>query len=503
MHILCTAFTQKRAMGPTGSSDDADVGSLEEDFMAIIQPDQIRNIALIGHSGCGKTTLAEALLFKAGVTTRMGSVPEKTSILDYTEDSREKLSSLDSAVCSFQHKGVHVNLIDTPGSASFCGAATSALSAVECGVLVISATAGIQVNTRKMMERARDYGIGTWIVINHIDAPNVNLPALLAQVQEQFGTKCVPITLPINGGKGVIDCLTATSGSSDLGDVGEDHTALIDAIVGADDVLMERYLGGEVSEDEVKAAAAKAVAKGEFVPVFFTNAKGNVGVSEFMDTLLVCCPSPVSGKRRVLVEGETKTEVGPSVDGAFIGQVFKISTDPKSNIKYLCVRVHSGKLTPDMVVKTLREPKGNRPGHTLRTIGAEHKEIELGSAGDIIALAKLDFHIGDTLCTGKPGMIAMPSLPKPMFALALESKTRGDEDKIGGALKRFSEEDPCFVTERGTGGELVIRGMGDLQLRTYLGRMAKHYKLEVDTRPPRIPYKETIIGTAHDIEYTH
>lgn len=471
--------------------------------MAIFPPEQYRNVSLIGHSGCGKTTLAEAMLFKAGVTTRQGSVTDKTSILDYTEESREKLSSLDSAMAYLAHKGCHVNLVDTPGSTSFCGSAIASLAAVELGILVISASAGIQVNTRKMMDRARDYGLGTWIVINQMDAPNVDLPGLLAQVQELFGTKCVPMTLPKDGGKAVVNCLVNETGDADFSSVEEAHTALIETIVAADDALMEKYLGGEVSMDEVRNLAARAVASGAFVPVFFTNARNGVGVEDLLDSLATCCPSPVTGKRRVLVEGEKQTPIEPTQAGPFVGQVFKISTDPKSNIKYLGVRVHSGRLTSDTVIKSVKEPKGTRPGHTLRALGAEHKEVEAGVAGDIVCLAKLDFHVGDTLCSGSPGTIAMPALPRPMFALAVESKARGDEDKISAALRRFQEEDPCFVAERGTGGELVIRGMGDAQLRSYLTRMQKHYKLEVATRPPRIPYRETITGTAKDIEYTH
>ncbi len=471
--------------------------------MATFQPDQYRNIALIGHSACGKTSLAEALLFKTGMTSRQGNVADKTSILDCSDESKEKLTSLDSAVAYFAHKGVHVNLIDTPGSTSFCGPAIASLAAVELGVVVVSASSGIQVNTRKMMERAREYGLGIWIVINHIDAPNVNLPGLVGQIQELFGNKCVPLTLPKDGGKAVADCFNNESGSADFSSVADAHTGLIEAIVGTDDALMEKYLVGEVAMSDVRTMAPATVATGALVPIFFTNARTSVGVAEFLDALVYCCPSPVSGKRRVLVDGEKKTPVEPSPSGPFVGQVFKISTDPKSNIKYLAVRVHSGKLTSDAVVKSIKELKGTRPGHTLRTLGADHKEVEAGVAGDIVSLAKLDFHVGDTLFTVQPGAIPMPNLPKPMFALAIESKTRGDEDKISAALKRLHEEDPCFVADRGTGGELVIHGMGDAQLRTYLSRMHKQYKLDVTTRPPRIPYRETITGTAKDIEYTH
>ncbi len=471
--------------------------------MAGNQPDQFRNVALVGHSGCGKTSLAEALLFKAGVTNRLGSVQDKTSILDHTEEEKEKLSSFDSAICHLTHKGVHVNIIDTPGSASFCGSAIAALAAADCAVVVISAGAGIQVNTRKLLERAREYGIGVWIVVNHIDAQNIDLPGLVSEIQESFGPQCVPLNLPSHSAKSVVDCLANESGEVDFSDVGKAHTAVIEAVVGANDELMEKYLGGELTDEEARAATADAVAAGEFVPILFTGARADIGVTEFLEALLTCCPSPVVGKKRVLIDGETETEIQPATDGPFVGQVFKISTDPKTHIKYLGIRVHSGRLTSDMNIKTVLETKGSRPGHVLRSLGAEMSEIEAAEAGDIVSLAKLDLNIGDVVFTGKGGTIAMPKFPQPMFSLALESKSRGDEDKISVALKRFAEEDPCFVSERGTGGELVIRGMGDAQLRTYLARMAKHYKLEVDTRPPKIPYRETATAGVSNVEYTH
>lgn len=471
--------------------------------MAELRTEQIRNIALVGHNGAGKTSLAEALLFKAGATNRLGSVADKTSILDFSEESREKLSTLESSLSHLTHGDVHVNIVDTPGSRAFGGQSIAALAAAECAVVVVSASAGIQVNTRKLFETAKAYGNGVWIVINHIDAPNLDLPSLVDQIQESFGPECVPLNLPTGGGTGVIDCFANESGDADFMDVSEAHTAVIEAIVGADDELMEKYLGGELSDDEARAAAAKAVASGAFTPILFTNSCGDVGIVEMLDALASVCPSPLTGKRRVLVNGETETELDPNPAAPFVGQVFKVSTDIRSHIKYLSIRIHAGSLTSDMTIKSVGDPKGTRPGHALRMMGAEHKEVESGVAGDIITLAKLDFHIGDTLYVQQGGTIAMPDIPEPMFSLALVSKSRGDEDKIAAALRRFADEDPCFVFERGAGGETIVRGMGDAQLRTYLNRMATHYKLHVDTKPPRIPYRETILGRADNVEYTH
>jgi len=362
--------------------------------MAAPNPDQFRNIVLVGHTGSGKTSLGEALLFKAGVTTRLGSVLDGTSILDHTEEEREKRSSLESGLCFLSHKGLHINMIDTPGVKEFCGQAIAALAPCECAVVVVSASAGIQVNTRKMIARARDFGMAVWIVVNHIDAPNVDLPGLVQQIQESFGQQCVPLNLPTDGGSGVIDCFANEAGDADFGDVGNTHTAIIEAIVGADDELMERYLGGDLPDEEVLRVAAKAVAQGEFVPMLFTNACGDVGISEFLDALVSFCPSPLTGKQRILVDGETETPIDIHPAGPLVAQVFKISIEAKSHIKYLSARVHSGTLTSDMTIKSTNDSKGTRPGQIMRILGPDHKELDVAVAGDIIALAKLDLKIG-------------------------------------------------------------------------------------------------------------
>lgn len=471
--------------------------------MADLNPESFRNISLVGHSGGGKTSLGEAILHKAGATNRLGSVAEKTSILDHSDEEKEKGSSTDSTVCHFEFKDCHINLTDTPGMRAFRGPAIASLAAAELAVVTVSATSGIQVGTRKMYELARQYGVGVWIVVTHIDAPNIDLPALLSEIQETFGAQCVPFNLPNNGGKGVTDCFTNESGDADFSDVAEAHTSVLEAIVGADDALMEKYLGGELSDAEAHAAAAQAVAQGEFMPVFFTNTLADIGISEILDAIAFCCPSPKTGLVRVLVDGENETPLDPHPAAPFVGQVFKISTDPKSHIKYLNVRVLQGKLTSDMNIKSERHSKATRPGHVHKSFGPNVSDTDCGVAGDVITLAKLDFNIGEAIFVDQSGTVAMPPLPDPMFALALESKSRGDEDKIGAALRRFSEEDPCFITELRAGGELVVRGMGEVQLRTYLARMTKQYKLEVETKPPRIPYRETITKPVLSVEYTH
>jgi len=464
----------------------------------------IRNVALIGHSSSGKTSIAEAVLHKAGVTNRLGSVPDKSSILDYAEDEKEHAHSIDSAMCYFEHNGKHVNLIDTPGGTDFCGQSCAALAAVETAILVISAHAGIEVNSRKMMTRATNYGLARMIVINKIDDQTGDIEELIAHVQELFGPECVPINLPSGGAKSVVDCTNHTEGSVDFGDVAAAHEAALEAVVGADDKLMEKYLAGEASDEEIMAAAAKACAAGEIIPILFTDARNEIGIAELMNAMVKFGPSPMNGKKRTFKTEAGEKEIEPALDAPFVGQVFKVIADPKSNIKYSFIRVHSGQLASDGSVKTVDEHKGMRLGHIHRFQGGEHSEEPAAQAGDIIAVAKLDLHIGNVVASDEVGEIEMPNTPKPMYALAIESKSRGDEDKIAAALKRFSEEDPCFMVDRDpTTHEEVIHGLGDLHVRTVLHRMNHHFKLEVDTKPPKIPYRETIMGRAENIEYTH
>lgn len=471
--------------------------------MAAISTEKIRNIALIGHTGAGKTSLAEAMLFKTGATNRLGSVNDGTSVLDFTEEEKEKKSSYHSAICHVTHADNHINIIDTPGAGDFCGEAIAALAPVETALVVVSAADGIGVNTRKMLQRAREFGLATMIAITHIDAGTANPEELVGQIQESFGADCVPVNLPANSSKAVVNCFPKGSGTPDFGDMEDAYTAAVEAVVGADDDLMEKYLGGEAGDDEISNFAPKAVVGGAITPILFVNSRDDIGVTELLNGIVSFAPNPIQGKQRTQLDGENeiKLEAG---DADFVGQVFKVMTDPKSNIKYSFLRVFSGTLDSTTSMKSVREGKALRAGQIQRLTGADHVEIDQAIAGDIAAVSKLDLKIGDVLYTKQDGEIAMPKFPEPMFALAIQSKSRGDDDKIGIALKRFTDEDPCFkVTRDPVMHELVINGVGDLHVRSILSRMLKQFKVEVETKPPKIPYRETIMGTANNIEYTH
>lgn len=470
------------------------------------QTAQIRNIALVGHGGAGKTSLAEAFLHAAGVSNRLGSVTDKTSIMDFSDEEKERGCSIDSAACHFDFDGAHFNIVDTPGAPDFVGPALASLAGVELALCVISASAGIEINTRRMMEKAKEFGLARAIVVNKIDSANIELGELVDLIHETFGHECVCLNLPAGGGKSVIDCFKNKEGTADFGDVADKNSKITDAIVESDEAMMEEYLeAGEIAQDKLEAAVGKAVAAGTLVPIFFTSATEEIGIKECLSELAKCAPSPITGKRRELVDGETSTPVDPK-DGHFVGQVFKVLGDPKSNIKYSLVRVLSGTLKSDANIMRGDDKKGQRPGQLHKMQGGDHPEVDTGIAGDIIALAKVELHIGDTVHDGSihGGKIAMPKFPTPMFALAIEPKSRGDADKVSTSLHRFMEEDPCFTSDRDpVTHELVIHGIGDLHLRTILSRMDRFFKLQVDTKPPKIPYRETIMARVENIEYTH
>ena len=365
------------------------------------------------------------------------------------------------------------------------------------------------MNTRRLFKAAREYGLARMIVINHIGADGVDLADVLAGIRETFGAECHPVNLPTNGGKGVIDVLKKAEGDADILNVEQCHTELLDSVVETDDALMEAYMEtGKVAAEKLMPAVAHAVAIGHVIPVFFTDAKNEVGIEALLDEICTCAPSPAVGKQRTLITGKgeeaTKTPIDANPDGDFLAVVFKITADPKSNIRYSCARVLSGKLTSNDQL-FVGDAKGQRPGHILKLRGADHEELESANAGDIVALAKIEMHIGDVLRTkAGEGRVAMPKFAKPMFALALEPKARGDADKITTALRRFRDEDPCFEYHRDEEThELVMQGLGDEHLNLARSKMQRYYKLEVDTKPPKIPYHETIAGKATNVEYTH
>ncbi|MFC1763341.1 elongation factor G [Planctomycetota bacterium] len=455
----------------------------------------IRNIVLLGHGGSGKTSLVEAILFRSGATSRLGSVDDKTSVCDFYDEEKEHQHSILASIAHVESNGKLVNLIDTPGYPDFCGPAIAPISVAETAVIVVSAAAGIETNTRKMYQLAEETGKSRIIVVNKLDADNVDLPELIKNLQDTFGSQCRCANLPTADKAAVIDCINNDSGDSPVMDVAQAHTDLIETVIEVDDELMESYLGGEeIAKDKIGSVFVDALKQGVVVPIVFTDARNAVGIQELLDLIVNETPSPAD-MTYSLVDGEDTQEVAADASGPLAGVVFRVAFDPKTNMKYSAIRLFSGTIRSDTSLLRNAEKKGMRPGHILRSQGGETTEIDAGVAGDIICLAKIeDLRVGDLVHDGKmSGVFSLLTPPRPMFSLALEPATRGDEQKISGALDRLCEEDPCFDVQMDKQTkELVIYGLGELHLRIVLEKMEKRYKLKVNTKEPKIPYRETI-----------
>jgi len=466
----------------------------------------IRNIVLLGHGGSGKTSLAEAMLHKTGATNRLGSVDDKTSNCDYYDEEKEHQHSIQSALAHIEHAGKLINIIDTPGYPDFIGPAIKAIPAAETAIVVISAAAGIETNTRKMFELAAQANMPRLIVINKMDAENVAFPELIKSIQETFGSQCRCANLPGADKASIIDCIENQTGDSPLMDVAQAHTELIESVIEANDDLMESYLGGEeISAEKIASVFVDALKASTLIPVVFTDARKENGVQELLDIIAKYTPSPRQAKTVQLKDGENLMELAADPAGPLAGLVFRIGFDPRSNMKYSTIRIFSGTITSETNLLRNDEKKSIRPGHILKSQGGENNEINAGVAGDIITLAKIDeLKIGDLIHDGKAaGRFQQPPVPEPMFSLALEPATRGDEQKISSALDKLCEEDPCFKVSRDMQTkELVASGLGDLHLRIMLEKLQNRYKLSITTKEPKIPYRETITAKAEG-HYRH
>ncbi|MHC4646812.1 MAG: elongation factor G [Planctomycetota bacterium] len=466
----------------------------------------IRNIVLLGHASCGKTSLAEAILHKTGATNRLGSVDERTSICDYYDEEKEHQHSIQSALVHTDYAGKLINIIDTPGSPDFTGPAIMAIPAADTAVIVIGAAGGIETNTRKLFELATKADLPRLIIINKIDSENIDLPRLLKDIQESFGPQCRCANVPAGDSASVIDCLENQTGDSPVMDVAQAHTELIESVIEADDGFMEAYLGGEeISAEKIGSVFVTALQAGTIVPILFTNAREEVGITELLDMVVKYTPSPLQARPPQLKDGEKVMEVKPDPGAPLAGLVFRVGFDPRSNMKQSNIRIFSGSVKSDTALMRNNERKAIRPGHPLKAQGPDNKEISVGIAGDIITLSKVDdLKVGDLVHDGGvAGKFVTPPLPQPMFSLALEPAARGDEQKIGGALDKLCEEDPCLKTARDQQtNELVVSGLGDLHLRVMLEKMTSRFKLSVNTKQPKIPYRETITAKAEG-HYRH
>jgi elongation factor G len=461
----------------------------------------IRSLALVGQTGAGKTSLAEALLHKAGALGAPGSLERGTTVSDFDPMERRAQHSLNSAVMHLTHRGARIHLIDTPGYADFVGQSMTALEAVETAAVVINAATGIEMMSARMMEWAAQRQLCRLIVVNKIDTAGADLAGLVTLIQAAFGKECLPLNLPSAGGTKVVDCFFNPSGDADFGSVEAAHRALVEQVVEVDPAFVERYLNdGDVDPRELHAPLEEALRQGHLIPICFVSARNGAGISELLDVIEALMPNPAEGNPPQFYksEGDAAMELHADPDPAqhVIAHVFKITVDPFVG-KMGVFRIHQGTVTRDSQLFIGDGRKPFKVGHLFMLQGKEHVEVARGVPGDICAVAKVDeMHFDAVLHDAAEDdhlhLLPLP-FPVPVHGVAIEPKRRGDEQRMWEILQKLVDEDPCLKVEHvGVTNETVVYGLGELHLRTLLERMTEVYKCEVNTRPPRIAYRETV-----------
>lgn len=466
----------------------------------------IRTLALVGQSAAGKTSLAEALLHRAGAIGAPGSLERGTTVSDFDPMERRAQHSLNAAVMHLTHAGTRIHLIDTPGYPDLVGQSMTALEAVETAAVVVNASTGIEMMSRRMMEWAAGRGLDRMIIVNKIDAQGVDLPGLVEQIRATFGKECLPLNLPAAGGTKVVDCFFNTQGETDFGSVEATHRALVEQVVEVDPAFVDRYLNdGDVDPRELHAPLEQALREGHLIPICFVSARNGAGVAELLDVIELLLPNPTEGNPPQFYKGEGAQAVELHADPGdpskhVIAHVFKVTVDPYVG-RMGIFRIHQGTVTKDSQLYIGDGRKPFKVGHLFMLQGKEHVEVARGVPGDICAVAKVDeMHFDAVLHDAAEDdhlhLRPLP-FPVPVHGLAIEPKRRGDEQRMWEILQKLVDEDPCLKVEHvAVTNETVVYGLGELHLRTLLERMSEVYKCEVNTRPPRIAYRETITAPA-------
>lgn len=475
--------------------------------------DAIRNIALVGHAGSGKTTLTEALLHASGTIAAPGSLERGSTVSDNDPLERKYQRSLYSSLCHIDHRDACIYLADTPGYPDFIGQAISVLPAADTAAVVIDAQRGMEMMTLRMMELARERRMCRLIVINKIDAPDVDLPALVQQIQEVFGKECLPINLPAKGGSEVVDCFFNSAEGADFFTVASAHQALIEQVVEVDPAFMELYLEqGDIAPEVLHAPFEQALREGHLIPICFVSARSGAGLPQLLDIFIRLMPNPTEGNPPLFYREDPETarrtpiEAVPDPTRHVLAHVFKVSMDPY--VGRICAfRIHQGTVRRDSTLYIGDNRKPFRVTHLYRLQGKEQMETAQGVPGDICAVSRIDDISYDSILhdAAEDTFIHLEPapLPQPIYGLSIEPAKRSDEQRLWDILQKLCAEDPCLRVDRLMSvGETVISGLGELHLRSVLDRMADIYKIEVTTRPPKIAYRETI-AAAGDGHFRH
>ena len=473
----------------------------------------IRNVCLIGSGNAGKTQLAEALLHAGGATTECGSVDRGDTVSDFTRQEQQLGHSQFSSICHLDHKGINVNLIDTPGYRDFYGRALSVLPAAETAAVVINAQTGIEMISRRMMQVAREQRLCRMIIINKIDAESLDLKALLDQIQSEFGPECLPLNLPAADGASVVDCFFQPSGADTAFDSVESaHTQIVDQVVEVDEALMEVYLeqGEDLEPEQLHEPFEKALREGHLVPICFVSARTGAGIPELLEVFERLMPNPLEGNPPLFLKGEgedvEEVIVTPDADSHVIAHVVMVNIDPFKG-RLGVFRIHQGTIQPgnQLYVGDARKPI--KVNQLLKLNGGQHHKIERGLPGDICAIPRVDEVHYDAVLhdSHDEDHFHMKSihLPRPMYGLAIRPTKDSDAQKTSDVLHVVEAEDPSLRLEHIAAlNEIVLRGLGDLHLRTVLEEISERYNLEVQTSLPSIAYRETITAAAEG-HYRH
>ena len=471
-----------------------------------VEPALIRNVCLIGHRGSGKTAIAEGML---GLALGRGG-PLGHNVFDYTEEETERGMTLGLSVATLEWKGRQVNVLDTPGDGGFIGDAFVAQRVADCAVLVVHAQDPIQVVTERVWRRGEKEDIPHFIVVNHLDRERTDFGAVLEQLRGRFGQAVVPLNLPVGHEgdlRGVYGLLSGTAfvdgeqieeipeGMED--EVDEAKTQLFEAIAESDDTLLEKYLEGEeISTEEAFEGIRKGIAEGLIIPVLAASAERMIGVDRLLDVVAGSAPSPADRSRWI---DEGGNEVPCDDEGPFSAYVFKTYVDPYAG-RLSVMRVVSGRCRSDEALVNPRTGSSERLGGLSHLAGKDRTPVDEAVAGDIVAVTKLkDTSTFDTLCRPEKQVVYEPvELPEPTSAFAVGAKARGEEEKVFDAIRRMVDEDPSLRLERSEAtGEDILAGLAQMHVELALERIGKRYGVEVEARPPKVPFKETVMGSSH------
>jgi elongation factor G len=477
--------------------------------MTPTSPDRIRNVALISHGGAGKTSLAEAMLFDAGAVQRLGSVDAGTSTLDYDPDEQKRHQSINLAIGTLEADGARITIIDTPGYADFQADVIEALAAADAAIVVVDASAGVEVGTQEVWKLAEERSLPRFVFINKMDRENASYDATLDALKAAFGPKIAPVYLPIGSAesfRGYVDVIEQHANIYESGKPKEvpipdemrgaeeaRREALVEAAAEASDELMTRYLDGEELNDaEIEAALHKGTREGSVVPVFVGSALKNIGVRELTAMIAKHVPSVAEVGARTTADGK---RIEPDPSGPFVAQVFKTTADPfVGRLTYF--RVISGTLHSQAHLWNASRREEERIGNILGLQGKEQVNLPQVGPGDVVAVAKLTTtQIGDTLVGDRSQALELPrfAFAEPSLQVSIEPESKADLDKLGQALQRMLEEEPCARIHREEGtGETILTAMGDAHVDVLVDRLKRKFGASVKTGSPRVPYRETI-----------